>query len=96
MGRPKGWASRQTGRPVEHSPGRPGVGRREHRRRFWAAVARGLSSEAAGIEVGVSPSVGNRWFRNRPIIIAYTSGSVTSGLRTAIVPNVWRRSWKRM
>jgi IS30 family transposase len=63
MGRPRGWASRLTGRPVEHSPGRPGVGRREHRRQFWAAIARGLSSEAAGIEVGVSPSVGNRWFR---------------------------------
>ena len=41
MGRPKGWASEQTGRPVMRSPGRPAVGRREHRQRFWAAVARG-------------------------------------------------------
>jgi hypothetical protein len=39
------------------------VGRREHRQRFWAAIARGLNSEAAGIEAGVSPAVGVRWFR---------------------------------
>src|SRR5438105_5949041 len=63
MGRPEGWASGQTGRPVMRSPGRPPVGRREHRQRFWAAIARGLGSEAAGIEAGVSPAVGVRWFR---------------------------------
>ena len=63
MGRPKGWASDQTGRPVMRSPGRPPVGRREHRQRFWAAVARGLTSEQAGVEAGVSPAVGVRWFR---------------------------------
>ncbi len=63
MGRPKGWASQQTGRPVMRSPGRPPVGRREHRRRFWAAIARGVTSEQAGIEAGVSPAVGVRWFR---------------------------------
>jgi IS30 family transposase len=45
------------------SPGRPPVWRREHRQRFWAAIARGLNSEAAGIEAGVSPAVGVRWFR---------------------------------
>ena len=63
MGRPKGWGSRQTGLPVMRSPGRPPVGRREHRQRFWAAIARGLGSEAAGVEAGVSPVVGVRWFR---------------------------------
>jgi transposase-like protein len=63
MGRPKGWGSDQTGRPVMRSPGRPPVGRREHRQRFWAAIARGLGSDAAGIEAGVSPAVGVRWFR---------------------------------
>jgi IS30 family transposase len=63
MGRPKGWGAQATGRPAMRSPGRPPVGRREHRRRFWAAVARGLSSEAAGVEAGVSPAVGSRWFR---------------------------------
>jgi IS30 family transposase len=45
------------------SPGRPPVGRLEHRQRFWAAIARGLSSEDAGAQAGVSPAVGVRWFR---------------------------------
>src|SRR5215210_4262034 len=45
------------------SPGRPWAARREDRRRFWAAIAAGRSSEAAAIEVGVSPAVGARWFR---------------------------------
>src|SRR6266508_3952211 len=45
------------------SPGRPPVGRREHRQRFWDAVGRGMSSEDAGVEAGVSPAVGVRWFR---------------------------------
>ena len=45
------------------SPGRPPVGRREHRQRFWEAVARGLASEDAGAVAGVSPAVGTRWFR---------------------------------
>jgi IS30 family transposase len=63
MGRPKGWASDLTGRPVMRSPGRPSVGRREHRQRFWAAIGRGVRSEAAGVDAGVSPAVGVRWFR---------------------------------
>ena len=48
---------------LPRSPGRPGVAQRESRRRFWAAIAVGRSSEAAAIEVGVSPAVGARWFR---------------------------------
>ena len=48
---------------MERSPGRPGVAQRENRRRFWAAIALGRSSEAAGLEVGVSQAVGARWFR---------------------------------
>src|SRR5215216_2578961 len=40
---------------VPRSPGRPGVAQRENRRRFWAAIAAGRSSEAAAIEAGVSP-----------------------------------------
>jgi len=63
MGRPKGWASDVTGRPAMRSPGRPTAGRREHRQRFWAAVARGLTSEAAAVGAGVSGVVGVRWFR---------------------------------
>jgi IS30 family transposase len=44
-------------------PGRPGVARREDRRRFWAFIAAGLSSEDAAMEAGVSQPVGTRWFR---------------------------------
>jgi IS30 family transposase len=45
------------------SPGRPPGWRREHLRQFWAAIARGLSSEDAAVAVGLSPAVGGRWFR---------------------------------
>jgi IS30 family transposase len=45
------------------SPGRPPVARREHRQRFWQAIARGATSEDAGVIAGVSPAVGTRWFR---------------------------------
>jgi IS30 family transposase len=53
----------RAGRPPMRSPGRPPVGRREHKQRFWDAIARGLSSEEAGVSAGVSPAVGVRWFR---------------------------------
>ncbi len=46
------------------SPGRPSTARREHRVRFWGAIARGLSSEDAAAEAGMSPAVGVRWFRD--------------------------------
>jgi IS30 family transposase len=39
------------------------MARREDRQRFWAAIARGLQSEEAAVEAGVSPAVGVRWFR---------------------------------
>jgi IS30 family transposase len=39
------------------------VARREHRQRFWEAIALGIPSEDAGVEAGVSPAVGVRWFR---------------------------------
>src|SRR3954454_19631102 len=51
------------GRPAMRSPGRPPVGRLKHRQRFWAAIARGLSSEDAAVQAGVSSAVGVRWFR---------------------------------
>jgi DNA-binding CsgD family transcriptional regulator len=51
------------GRPVMRSPGRPPIGRLEHRQAFWRAIARGLSSEDAAAEAGVSGPVGVRWFR---------------------------------
>ena len=54
MGKPK--------RRKSDRAGRPGW-RREHRVRFWERIARGATSEAAGVEAGVSPAVGVRWFR---------------------------------
>ena len=51
------------GRPPLVSPGRPPVAGREERRRFWAGIAAGLSSEDAALGVGVPQAVGTRWFR---------------------------------
>jgi IS30 family transposase len=39
------------------------VAQREDRQHFWAEIARGLSSEDAAVEAGVSPALGVRWFR---------------------------------
>ena len=63
MGRRPGWGAAVTGRPAMRSPGRPPAAHREHRQLFWAAIARGVASEDAGVEAGVSPAVGSRWFR---------------------------------
>ena len=63
MGTSKRRRSDRAGRLPMPSPGRPPVGRREHRQRFWEAIARGLSSEESGVVAGVSPAVGTRWFR---------------------------------
>jgi len=46
------------------SPGRPTVAWREDRVKFWAANARGVKTEDAAAEVGVSSPVGFRWFRH--------------------------------
>src|SRR5512144_37423 len=56
-------AADRAGRSAMRSPGRPPVGRLEHRQRFWKAIARGLSGEDAAAEAGVSGPVGVRWFR---------------------------------
>jgi IS30 family transposase len=55
--------SDQSGRRKLRSPGRPPVGRREDRRRFWSAIARGCYPEDAVAEARVSWVVGARWFR---------------------------------
>ena len=46
------------------SPGRPTVAWREDRVRFWAAIARGVKTEDAATEAGVSSPVAFRWFRH--------------------------------
>jgi IS30 family transposase len=65
------------GRFPMRSPGRPPVARREERQRFWVAIARGLSSEDAAVEAGVSPVVGTRWFRESGGMPPITQGSVS-------------------
>jgi len=46
------------------SPGAPTVAWREDRVRFWAAIARGVKTDDAAAEAGVSSPVGYRWFRH--------------------------------
>ena len=63
-----GWGSKSVGGSSDGKAcaavaGRPPAARREHRQRFWQAVAGGFSSEDAGVVAGVSPAVGTRWFR---------------------------------
>ena len=64
------------------SPGRPSTARREDRVRFWEAIARGVSSEDAAGEAGVSSAVGSRWFRQAggmpPIALGPVSGRYLS------------------
>ena len=69
--------SNRAGRPAMRSPGRPPVGRREHRQRFWVAIARGLSSEDAATEAGVSAAVGVRWFREGGGMPSITMGPLS-------------------
>src|SRR3989441_1723066 len=63
MGAVRCRAADRAGRPRMRSPGRPSVGRREERQRFWRAIAAGCSSEEAAAAAGVSAAVGVRWFR---------------------------------
>ena len=56
MGRQPGWMVTQTGRPAMRSPGRPPI-RREVEQAFWRKIAEGMTSEDAGIAVGVSGPV---------------------------------------
>lgn len=58
------------------SPGRPTVAWREDRVRFWAAISRGVRTEDACVEAGVSSPVGFRWFRH--------AGGVNPGLPASV------------
>ncbi len=63
------------------SPGRPEPSRAVQRV-FWRLIAQGLTSEAAGAEVGVSTPVASRWFRHAggmaPISLAEPTGRYLS------------------
>ncbi len=50
-------------RGLVRSPGQPVTGR-DIRVRFWEAIARGVSTEVAAVQTGVSPTLGTRWFRH--------------------------------
>ena len=63
MGEQKKRRATRALRPAMRSPGRPPGWRREHQKRFWEAIARGVSSENAAGLSGLSFAVGNRWFR---------------------------------
>ena len=98
MGVVKGREAVRALRPAMRSPGRPPVGRREHRERFWEGIAGGLSSEDAGVAAGVSAAVGSRWFREyggmAPFVFVSVSGRYLSfverkGDRCSPRPRLW-------
>jgi hypothetical protein len=64
------------------SPGRPTVAWREDRVRFWGAIARGVMTEDAAADAGVSSPVGFRWFRHaggvNPCLLPTVSGRYLS------------------
>ena len=53
----------KSGRKPMRSPGRPPVANRKQIVQFWQAISAGRTSDGAGIDAGVSPAVGVRWFR---------------------------------
>ena len=55
--------SDRSGRAPLSSPGRPPVAGRDKRRRFWAAIATGMTSEEAANNSDVPQAIGTRWFR---------------------------------
>src|SRR5260221_988023 len=84
MGERRRRAADRALRPRMRSPGRPTGWRREHRQRFWEAIGRGLSSEEAATEAGLSSAVGTRWFRDgggmRTVSFAPASGRYLSSV----------------
>jgi IS30 family transposase len=74
-GKVRAWE--RAGGRVMRSRRRPLVVRREHRQRFWAAIARGVFSEGAGVEAGVSPALGVRWFREGGGMPSVTQGPLS-------------------
>src|SRR6476659_4584620 len=63
MTRLKRRRSDRAGRAPLPSPSRLPVAGRDELRRFWAAIALGLSSEDAAAGANVPQAVGARWFR---------------------------------
>jgi IS30 family transposase len=55
--------SDRSGRAPLPSPGRPPLAGRFELQRFWLGIARGMTSEDAALEAGISQPVGTRLFR---------------------------------
>ncbi len=55
--------STRFGRAPLPSPSRPPVAGRDERRRFWAAIVAGMTSESAAVGAGVPKAIGTRRFR---------------------------------
>jgi IS30 family transposase len=62
-----------------HRPGAPTIAWREDRVRFWVAIARGLKTEDADVEAGVSSPVAHGWFHH------------AGGVKPALPPTVTGR-----
>ncbi|OYN85898.1 IS30 family transposase [Parenemella sanctibonifatiensis] len=75
------------------SPGRPTVAWRQDRVRFWAAIARGEKTSAAGVAAGVSEPVAHRWFRHaggvNPCLAPTVSGRYLSSAEREDIA-LWR------
>lgn len=93
MGRPLGWGSEQTGRPVMRSPGRLGVNQLDSKRAFWKCIAQGMETEAAALACNVSQPLGPRWFREAggmaPIDLAPHSGRYLSFSEREEIALLW-------
>lgn len=76
MGRPAAWMQELTGRRAMRSPGAPSH-RNETERRFWQQIATGITSEKAAMAVGVSQTVGTRWFRHRGGMPLFVSSAIS-------------------
>ncbi len=76
MSRPAGMVQKLTGRDVMRSPDAPSLWR-EVERKFWEQVATGITSKKAAEAVGVSSTVGSRWFRHRGGMTLFMSKSVS-------------------
>lgn len=75
------WRADRALRPPMRSPGRPEPSRAVHRQ-FWTLIATGITTAEASLMVGVSVSVGTRWFRHAggmpPTSLAEPSGRYLS------------------
>ena len=78
--------SDRSGRAPLPSPGRPPVAGRNELRRFWAAIASGLSSEDAAASANVPQAVGARWFRK-------AGGMPPAMFGPSAKPHVWKISF---